>query len=405
MPETNYNEALVPIYTLPDSLVYKDGTAVNTPEDWQNRRRPEILALFEHHVYGKAPERPPNMVFEVTSEDPAALEGTATRRQVCIHLSDQKGDPAIHVLMYLPNDAQTQKTPAFLVLNFQGNHSIHPDPGIHLNPQWIQNQETGEANYNQPQDNARGRAAARWAIDDILARGYALVTAHCGDLDPDYFDDFQNGVHGLYPRDDRGGHAWGTISAWAWGLSRIMDYLEVDSAVDSARVAVMGHSRLGKTALWAGALDTRFAAVISNESGCGGAALSRRQYGETVETINTRFPHWFCTNFKAYNAHVDALPIDQHELIALVAPRPVYIASAVEDQWSDPYGEFLAGKAAHPVYTLCGTEGLPTSTHPPLNHPVMGQIGYHIRSGGHNVTPYDWEQFMNFTDKHLLKGY
>lgn len=404
MTETNYDETLVPAFTLPDPLVSADRTLINTPDLWINKRRPEIMGLFEHHVYGKIPGKPPEMTFEVTSEEPAALRGTATRRQVTGRLSNQTGAPAIHILLYLPNHALKQAVPAFLALNFRGNHSIHHDPGIQIVPQWVQNPETGDVSYHQPQVNERGSSASRWPIDDILARGYALVTAHYEDLDPDYYDNFQNGVHGFCHRDDRSGNAWGAISAWAWGLSRIMDYIETDTAIDNTRVTVMGHSRLGKTALWAGANDPRFAAVISNESGCGGAALSRRQFGETVETINTRFPHWFCTNFKAYNAHVDALPVDQHELITLIAPRPVYIASAVEDRWADPYGEFLAGKYAHPVYTLLGTEGLPTSTHPPLNQPVVGQIGYHIRPGIHNVTPYDWEQFMNFTDKHLTRG-
>ncbi len=404
MPTIIYDEADVPAFTLPDPHVNADGTTVSTPDMWITQRRPEILALFEHHVYGKVPNRPPEMTFEVTSEEPEALMGKATRRQVTVHLSKQAGAPEIHILLYLPSHASAQAVPVFLALNFRGNHTIHHDPGINLYPQWVQHPETGKISHHQPQEDERGSTASRWAIDDILARGYALVTAHYGDIDPDYFDDFQNGAHGLYPRDDRGGNAWGAISAWAWGLSRIMDYLESDTAIDTTRVTVMGHSRLGKTALWAGANDTRFAAVISNESGCGGAALSRRHFGETVVAINTRFPHWFCTNFKAYNEHEDALPVDQHELVALIAPRPVYIASAEGDRWSDPQGEFLAGKHAHPVYTLLGTEGLPASTHPPLSQPVMGHIGYHIRPGIHDVTAYDWEQFMNFTDKHLVKG-
>ena len=409
MSETLYDEAKIPVYNLPDPLVKNDGTVVSTPEMWIEERRPELAALFEHYVYGKAPERPSDVRFEITEENTVAFspreDGSfplqATRRQVTVILSEQADGPEIHILMYLPKQSAVEPVPVFAALNFGGNHTVNPDAGIHLYPQWVQNPETGEIILTQPQDQDRGSSARRWAINDILKRGYGLVTAHYGDIDPDYFDNFQNGVHALYPRDDRGGHAWGAISAWAWGLSCIMDYLENNSSIDSSRVIVMGHSRLGKTALWAGAQDKRFSAVISNESGCGGAALSRRKYGETVETINARFPHWFCTNFKAYNDREDLLPVDQHELIALLAPRPVYIASAVEDRWSDPRGEFLSGKGAHPVYMLLGTNGLPAVSQPPLRHPVMGQIGYHIRHGVHDVTAYDWEQFMNFTDLHL----
>jgi hypothetical protein len=403
MKEPVYDENKVPQYTLPDPLVNNDGTPVSTRDMWAKQRRPELLAMFKHYVYGKAPERPSESRSEMTSESAVEFCTHAVRKQVTLYLSSQKDPPEIHLLMYLPESSSLQPVPVFLALNFRGNHTVNADPGILLYPQWVQNPETGEIMPYMPTEADRGSIARRWAIDDILARGYGLVTAHYGDIDPDYFDNFQNGVHGYFPRDDRGGNAWGAISAWAWGLSCIMDYLETDKRIDIKRITVMGHSRLGKTALWAGAQDDRFAAVISNESGCGGAALSRRKYGETVDAINNRFPHWFCTNFSAYNDREDALPVDQHELIALISPRPVYVASAIEDRWSDPLGEFLACKEAHPVYSLLGTSGLPAVDQPPLNQPVVGQIGYHIRQGIHDVTPYDWEQFMNFTDLHFNK--
>ena len=385
----NYDESKVPRYTLPPLLVAGDHTDITTTSQWIHNRRPEILELFSREMFGRVPDTEVKISNSVYDEDSNALAGLAIRKQVRIVIQNNRDSLILDLLLYLPSAAE-RPVPVFLGLNFLGNHTLDTDPAI-----TIRNKK-----------NSRGERMNRWPLKEILAHGYGVASMWYEDIDPDFDDGFKNGIHALFYKGDQqypAADEWGSIAAWAWGLSRAMDYLQQDQDVDGRRVIVMGHSRLGKTALWAGALDERFALVISNDSGCGGAALSRRQFGETVERINRVFPHWFCSNFKKYNNNEANMPFDQHMLIALIAPRPVYIASALGDQWADPKGEFFSAKQAAKVYALFG-EKMTIGDMPAVDHPVIyGKIGYHIRTGKHDVTAYDWQQFIHFADKFIMK--
>ena len=398
----NYDETLIPDYVLPDPLVDGAGQRVTDATTWRHHRRPEILRLFEQHVYGAMPGPPSQTTAEILEEG-EALGGRAIRRQVRLHFHGNGYSTHADILLFLPRSQQP--VAAFVGLSFFGNHAVCDDPAVELSETWMRKSDKEGIVDHRATQASRGMNASRWSIERIIERGYALATAYCGDFDPDFDDGYANGVHPLFYRPGQEQPApgeWGTISAWTWGLRRILDYLETDADVDAKRVAVMGHSRLGKTALWAGAIDERFGLVISNDSGCGGAALSRRCVGETVGRINTSFPHWFCDNYRAYNDAEGECPVDQHELIALVAPRPVYVASATEDLWADPAGELLAAFHAGPVYDLLGRKSL-TVSQLPAGGTVMNDtdVSYHLRVGGHDVTDWDWQQWLDAADRHL----
>jgi pimeloyl-ACP methyl ester carboxylesterase len=362
---------------LPDIL---GSPPAKTPEEWISKQRQATLELFRKHVYGRAPVgRPEKLTFETVEETAGALDGSATRRIVNIRFSGEGGEGVMKLILFIPEHVK-KPAPGFLLICNRPAESIDP---------------------------TRKTRSPFWPAEEIVARGYVAAAFENSDIDPDNDDGFKDGVHGIYdPKGvKRPGDAWGTIAAWAWGASRAMDYFETANDIDQDRIAVIGHSRGGKTSLWAGAEDERFGMVISNNSGCTGAALARRKQGERIADINKNFPHWFCGNYKAFNEKEDDLPIDQHQLIALIAPRPVYIASAKDDDWADPEGEFLAGYHATPVYKLFGLEGIHTDEMPPVDEPLApSHIGYHIRTGKHDLTLYDWERYMDFADRHFRAG-
>jgi hypothetical protein len=395
----NYDESKVPGYTLPDPLVFNDGSEVKSKKDWK-KRRSEIMDLFLKEVYGINPEWKGKLTATEVSVNNNALNGKAVRKEIKISLKNDNKELDFIMLLYLPHSSQP--VPVFLGYNFGGNHTVTDEIDISVNLSLLKGTGGAGTASDKVKEIKRGTAASSWQVSEIISRGYGLATIHRDEVDPDFDDGFKNGVHSLFDRQPDN-TSWGTIAAWAWGLSRAMDYLETNSSVDSKRVIVMGHSRLGKTALWAGATDERFAMVISNNSGCGGAALSMRILGETVGSINRAFPHWFCENFNKYNENEKMLPVDQHELIALIAPRPVYVASAQEDLWADPKGEFLSCVGASPVYYLLTKKSFPAIEMPAVHAPVISKIGYHIREGKHNVTLYDWQQYLDFADLHLRK--
>jgi dienelactone hydrolase len=363
-------------YTLPDLLIDQTGRKVTTVAEWEKTRRPEVIELFREHVYGRVPTTPYQQTFTVVNEDSRAMDGAATLKQVAIKVEAEGRRPVtINLSLFIPN-ARRQPVPAFLLICNRPIENIDP---------------------------TRATKSEFWPAEEGIARGYAMAAFFNGDVAPDKKDARDDGVHELLDRGTPAPDAWGTLAAWAWGASRCLDYLQTDPAIAKDQVAIIGHSRGGKTALWAGAEDQRFALVCSNDSGCGGAALTRRKAKgkETLPVINRAFPHWFNTNFKAYNSREDALPVDQHMLVALIAPRAVAVHSAEQDLWADPRGEFLSVVHAGPVYRLYGKEALGVSPQmPAINEPLHGDgTQYHIREGKHDLTLADWSSYWDFADR------
>jgi hypothetical protein len=374
-------------------------------------RRPELLSAFEENVYGRTPSQALPVTAHVTSVDQAALHGIAIRKQITLTVGTAPLTRDLHLLIYLPAKA-TQPAAVFVGLNFDGNQTVSRDPGIDLNPIWIPDPALDTVHLAKeqeghilvkPSEATRGADASQWPIETIVRAGYGVATIYAGEIEPD----FAAGVgYGIRPLFFKSGQAlpeadeWGAIGAWAWGMSRVADYLSKDSSFDAHGIIAFGFSRFGKAALWAAAQDMHFAMVLSNESGQGGASLSHRQAAESIAHLNIAFPYWFCANYHRFTGRTDQLPIDGHLLLALIAPRPLFVASAHEDPFSDPEGEFLSAKAASSVYALFGKQGVPPDARYEINHPVGKDLRYYVRPGGHDVLLEDWQQYIQFADEH-----
>lgn len=368
----NYDESKIPEYDLPGLI--NEGTDAAA---WESTRRPEILHLLRQELFGARMESPDSVVYKQKLIDEHAINDKAVYSNVDIYIYKDGRSFPLRIFIYLPKKP-TDKVPGFILINNRAAGTEAPRKQI----------ETGF-----------------WSIEMLIDNGVAAVSFNTQNMDPDNSKagNFGNGIHGLLEDESkRTGSSWGTLAGWAYGVTLAMDYLETLDKVDHTKIGVVGHSRGGKTALWAGALDQRIAMVVSNDSGCGGAAISRRRYGEKVKRINTTFPHWFCDDFKKYNDKEDEMPFDQHFLLALIAPRALYVASAGEDQWADPHGEFISAREASVVYQLYNHNGIADEEWPDVGKQVHGdKVGYHLRPGKHNLTPYDWERYIDFFKKNI----
>ena len=384
---------------LPDPLIMFDGAKVLSKDDWFKKRRPELKALFEHYMYGRMPA-PLTISAKVNHEDAKAFGGKATLREVIIALGDSE-QAKINLLLVVPN-ARKSPAPVFVGMNFSGNHALVNDAKVLLPTSWMYSNRKG-VKENKATDEGRGQDISVWNIEQSIDRGYAVATFYNGDIDPDRADKREGVRPILRSKGSPSGDETATIMAWAWGISRAIDYLILNKDLDSKRIIAIGHSRLGKTAIVAAAFDERIALAMPHQAGCGGTAPSRGKVGESVKRINTSFPHWFCGNFKQFNDNPDKLPFDQNCLVALCAPRPVLFTNASEDTWANPDGQFEVLLAAVATYRFLGEVGLEIKKRPEIGKLVDSRLGYFIREGKHSMTRADWQVFLDYADKQLGK--
>ena len=388
-------------YPIPNPLVSESGKIIKTVKQWEKIRRPELYKLFEQQMYGEVPEGI-KVQFRETYTSPDYLDGKSTLREFAMIVNDVS-EPQMHVLFYIPNGVDG-KVPAIIGYNWNGNHTECTDTLVYKMTEEQVAKRVIPRRLERTLEGSKRATRPSRSIERIIDNGYAYITACYWELEPDNNECFSAGVRALVSKGEPlANNEWGAIAAWAWGMSRMLDCAETIAKIDATRCAAVGHSRLGKTAIWAGVTDQRIAVTTSNDSGCGGASLSKRVSGETVEQINARFPFWFCKNFHPYSGIEEELPWDQHELLALVAPRPLYVCSGVRDLWADPLGEYLSVFYANPVYELYGKKPMPYNEAllPPVNTPQIGDIAYHVENAGHSFSSYDWEQFLLFFDRYL----
>ena len=389
--------------SFPDPVLTFDGKRVASKSEWERERRPELKALFEHYMYGAIPPKPDRIEFKVDAVHPDFLASKATLKIVTISFGSPDA-PRIDLLLIVPNERR-KPAPVFVGMNFCGNHALVDDPRVPLAHGWLYHSCKG-CLEGRATESARGSQAGDWAVDQIIERGYALASFCTSDIDSDRAD-VSDGVYAWLAKHDPAKNPpanRGSIAAWAWGFHRAVDYLATDSDLDPKRIAVVGHSRNGKTALLAAAFDERIALSIPHQAGCGGSAPSRGKIGESVQRINTSFPHWFNGEFKKFNEHPERLPFDQHCLVALCAPRPVLLSNALDDQWANPSGQFEVLQAADPVYRFLNAGGLEATQAPEPGRLIDSTLGYYIRPGKHSMTKGDWKVFLDFADKHFGKA-
>ena len=396
---------------LPDPLVMLDGRKVTSAEMWTRERRPELIRLFQHYMYGELPPKPKMVLGRVAREDAKAFGGKATLKEVTLKFSGPDV-PSMHLMLIVPNQ-RTNAAPVVLAINYFGNHTLIRDPKVQLPVDWVPERGVGVV-QNHSTEASRGTWADIWRIEEIIDRGYAVATFYNGDVDPDTTD--RRGIQRFFrhadPDDD-----CGSIAAWAWGLQRAVDCLVTETTIDARRIVVTGHSRLGKAALLAAAFDERIALAIPHQAGCGGSAPSRagtaigKAYNtldttqtkrpETVADLNEKFPHWFNARFKKFNEQPERLPFDQNCLVALCAPRPVLLTNGRADTWINPAGQFEVLRAAAPVYRLLGAGDFSGEELPPDGTLIDGTLAYYLRAGAHSLLREDWKTFLDFADKHL----
>ena len=395
----NYTEAKTGAYTLPDPLRLDNGEIVTNADTWFTVRRPQLLRLLEENQFGRVPGRPEHMSFDVFDRGTPAYDGKAIRKQVTIYFTADKSRDYLDLLMYLPADAKGP-VPILVNLGWTGNNLSVDDPGVKVGRMWDPKQKTrvsaeGGRRFGRPFD-----------VPLFISHGFGVAIFNYTDVDPDALGALSQGIRATYLKPGESQPApdeWGSIAAWGWGISRVIDYLETDTQVNAKKIAITGASRLGKTVLWAAARDQRVACVIASVSGEGGAALSRRNYGETVAhlTAPTRYPYQFARHYAKWANRANEAPFDSHFILALIAPRPVLLQTGSTDKWSDPYGEFLAAKAATPVFHLLGQKGIEEYSMPPVGKPMLNTLGYLMHEGPHGVMPPDWPVFVEFLEQHL----